>query len=237
MPTSSNRYTPAPCAETEYQSGSRGRVLRNIQGITSKREMDRLEFEAFFRVQLEYSEHKITSATRFISALLRQMHKDWLGGLYEWAGQYRTVNLSKGGFSWPPAYLVASNMERFESGLLRECTPCRGVNISAVAEKVARVHGEFLLIHPFREGNGRMARWLGDLMSQQAGYPAPLWRLGNRSRAARQQQYLEAIRKAYAEDYRLLTDFVAGALEDAVSESRRPSAGRNPRAPSKREES
>jgi fido (protein-threonine AMPylation protein) len=41
----------------------------------------------------------------------------------EWAGDYRTVNVAKGGFAWPPAYLVASHMEALESGLLREHTP------------------------------------------------------------------------------------------------------------------
>lgn len=32
------------------------------------------------------------------AALLRQMHRDWLGDIYEWAGKYRTVELEKEGF-------------------------------------------------------------------------------------------------------------------------------------------
>jgi len=34
---------------------------------------------------------------RFTADDIRVMHHRWLGELYEWAGEYRTVNLSKGG--------------------------------------------------------------------------------------------------------------------------------------------
>ena len=36
---------------------------------------------------------------------------------------------------------------------------------------LARTHAEFILIHPFREGNGRLARLLNTLMAFQAGLP------------------------------------------------------------------
>ena len=36
----------------------------------------------------------------------------------------------------------------------------------------AAVHAEPILIHPFREGNGRCARLLATLMGLQAGLPA-----------------------------------------------------------------
>lgn len=35
---------------------------------------------------------------------------------------------------------------------------------------IAIVHGELLFIHPFREGNGRTARLLANLMCRKAGY-------------------------------------------------------------------
>ena len=34
------------------------------------------------------------------------------------------------------------------------------------------VHVEFIIIHPFREGNGRTARILADLMAMQSNYPS-----------------------------------------------------------------
>lgn len=207
-----NRYKAPPGPETETQPGSRGRVLRNRLGITRVRDIERAEFEALVAVQEVYVRDHIAPNTRFTAALVRQMHADWLGGLYEWAGQYRTVNVAKGGFAWPPAYLVPANMEAFERGLLREMTPCPPGGIEATAHRLAVVHAEFLLIHPFRDGNGRMARWLADLMAIQSGHQPPSYRFGGRGGRARRARYLEAVRRGYRGDLGLLDGFFADAL-------------------------
>ena len=152
----SGRYQPATGSEAEGEPGSRGRVLRNKPGIWHKREMDRVEFEALTRAQMEFL-GRVTPDTRFTADGLRSMHRSWLGELYEWAGEYRTVEMEKGGFRWPPAYLVAHNMAQLEQGLLRRHTPCRPASLDMVARHMAEVHAELLLIHPFRDGNGRLA--------------------------------------------------------------------------------
>jgi cell filamentation protein len=54
---------------------------------------------------------------------------------------------------------------------LGEYTPCRFDAIDMQAAALAVVHGELILIHPFREGNGRCARLLAMLMGLQAGLP------------------------------------------------------------------
>ena len=103
------RYRRPEGAEAETQTGSRGLVLRNRLGIARKREMDQAENEALLAAQNRYLE-RIGPETRFTAALLREMHGDWLRGIYEWAGQYRTVELQKGDFAWPPAFRVADNL-------------------------------------------------------------------------------------------------------------------------------
>lgn len=45
--------------------------------------------------------------------------------------------------------------------------------VDCLLEDLAIIHAEFLLIHPFREGNGRLARWLAELMCLQSGLPLP----------------------------------------------------------------
>ncbi len=116
------RYLSASGVEAESQPGSRGRVLRNKPGIHRKREMDRAEFEALTRAQTEFLE-QVTTETRFTAETLRSMHRAWLGDLYQWAGEYRTVEMEKGGFRWPSAYLVAQNMAALEQVLLHRHTP------------------------------------------------------------------------------------------------------------------
>jgi cell filamentation protein len=146
--------------------------------------------------------------------------------LYEWAGQYRTVELAKGDFRWPPAFRVSQNVDTFEKRVLASCTPCRPGPLAEVARRIAEVHAELLLIHPFREGNGRMARWVSDLMAFQAGLPAPDYGFIGREARKRRMTYLEAVRKGYLQDYEPLTVFFVQAFERRLREDRRGRAAR-----------
>ena len=140
------------------------------------------------------------------------MHHDWLSGVYEWAGEYRQVELEKDGFRWPPAERVADNMRNFERGILRQFTPCKPASLNAVARSIATVHAELLLIHPFRDGNGRLARWLADIMATQAGYPAPAYGFSGRGSKKRRADYLLAVQQGYIENYLPLARFFEEAI-------------------------
>jgi cell filamentation protein len=180
--------------------------------------MDRAEYQALLQAQEIYV-NRLHSDTSFTAALLCEMHRDWLGGIYEWAGAYRTVELAKGDFQWPPAHLVSANMATFEAGMLREHTPCRPAPLSEVTRRLAEVHAELLLIHPFREGNGRLGRWLADLMALQAGYDLPEYGFRGRGAKARQARYLEAVKQGYLENYGALAAFFLEALERRLTRS------------------
>jgi len=214
-----SRYVTPEGVEAEFEPGSRGRVLRNRLHITRKLEIDRAELETLVTAQREYLT-RIGPDTRLTAELLCRMHRDWLGGIYEWAGRYRTVELTKGSFRWPPAFRVTENMDTFEKGILARCTPCRAGPLAEVARCLAEVHAELLLIHPFREGNGRLARWVSDLMALQAGLPAPDYGLAGRGAGRRREAYLEAVREGYVRDYEPLTAFFVEALERRLRERR-----------------
>ena len=99
--TMPSRYVSPTGPEAETEPGSRGRVLRNLLSVARKSEIDRIEHDALLRAQTKY-QHDISQDTRFTSKLICGMHQDWLGKIYEWAGRYRTVELEKEGFRWPP---------------------------------------------------------------------------------------------------------------------------------------
>ena len=99
------------------------------------------------------------------------MHKMWLGDIYDWAGSYRQVNLSKGDFPSASALQLSRLMTEFEKGMLEKYTPSKFASQRQLVEAIAETHVEFVLIHPFREGNGRLARFLATLMGLQAGLP------------------------------------------------------------------
>lgn len=206
------RYVTPEGSQAESEPGSRGRVLRNLLGITRKADMDRIEYQALVRAQDVYLE-RVGPETRFTAGMLCAMHREWLGGIYAWAGEYRTVELQKGSFRWPPAYLVERNMQAFDQELLRTHTPCPAEALPRLARRMAEVHGELLLIHPFRDGNGRLARWLADVMALQAGLPAPKYDFEGRGGSGRRLFYLAAVTRAYGKDYEPLVEFFVAAIE------------------------
>ena len=78
---------------------------------------------------------------------------------------------------------------------------------------MAEVHAELLLIHLFREGNGRLSRWLADLMALQAGLGPPDYGFAGRGSRSSQSRYLDAVKRGYVQDYDSLTDFFREAME------------------------
>lgn len=216
MPQNPSRYWNTG-VEAEWQPGSGRRVLRNLKGITRKTEMDQNEADALLAVQERYLDI-ISPDTRFTAKLICEMHKAWLGELYVWAGQYRTVEMQKGNFRWPPASRVPQNMAAFEQEYLAKLTPCMPGQLALVSESVATIHAELLLVHPFREGNGRLARWLADLMFLQAGYPLPRYNFSGRGASKHKTTYLNAVIKGYIQELKPLTDFFRDCVEERLRE-------------------
>jgi cell filamentation protein len=187
--------------ESEFEPGSRGRVLRNLLGIRSVREMARYESEALLAATQQMIDETRTDQ-RFTADDICRIHRLWLGGIYAWAGQYRTVNVAKDEFPFAAASQVRRLMRELEVGPLRKYTPCQSATAEEQAHAMAVVHAELILVHPFREGNGRCARVLAMLMGLQAGLP-PLDFFGVRGRE--KQRYISAVHAGLDRDYDPMT--------------------------------
>jgi cell filamentation protein len=195
--------------ENLFEPGSRGRVLKNLLGIKSKREMDRTEGREQVRA-LEELTALYDREHRFTAADICHIHRTWLARIYSWAGRYRQVNLVKDDFPFAAAAQIPRLMTEFERGPLRRFTPCRPAPTETLAMALAVVHVELVLIHPFREGNGRVARLLAVLMGLQAGLP-PLFfdRLAGR----RRQRYFAAVRAGLERDYEPMAQMFSAVIE------------------------
>jgi cell filamentation protein len=165
-----NRYDTSHLVDDQYEPGSNNQVLKNKFGITSVSEMDRYEKEEQLRALDELTDI-FEKDHRFSAVDICKMHKIWLGNIYEWAGKYRQVKMSKEDFTFAFPEQISKLMTEFEKGPLREFTPCHFKTHTEIARALAVVHTELVLIHPFREGNGRVARMLAILMAIQAGLP------------------------------------------------------------------
>jgi cell filamentation protein len=165
-----SRYSTSHLSEAQFEPGSKDLVLRNKLGITSPNEIDRIEKEEQLRA-LEELTGLFDADHRFTAADICHMHSIWLRNIYEWAGQDRQVKISKRDFSFAFPEHIPKLMAEFEEGPLQEFTPCQFKTHDKLAEALAIVHAELVLIHPFRDGNGRVARMLAVLMALQAGLP------------------------------------------------------------------
>lgn len=183
--------------QAEFEPGSRGRVLRNRPGIVSVREMQQAESDALLAAH-EWAAGHFDAGHRFTADDVCLLHREWLGGIYTWAGEYRSVNVSKGGFLFAAAGQIPRLMDDLGRKELARCTPCAGMNEEQLLMALAQTHAELVLIHPFREGNGRCARLLVWLMALQAGYPSlDFSPLAGRGKLA----YVAAIHAAVGGDY------------------------------------
>lgn len=89
---------------------------------------------------------------------LQQIHAFLFGGLYEFAGQIRTKNISKGGFVFANCLYLEKIFNQIEA--------MPENNIDEIIDKYIEMN----IAHPFMEGNGRATRiWLDQLLKIRIG--------------------------------------------------------------------
>lgn len=196
-----NKYDTSQNVEDQYEPGSNGKVLKNLLGITDLDEMNAIEYKLLCKTEEKYLE-EITIDLRFTAKYIYDIHKYWLGKVYPWAGRPRTVQIRKGGITFCMPEHIEKEMNRLEEEELKEYTPCNFKNIDKIAKAMAVVHSEFELIHPFREGNGRIGRLIITLMASQAGYAIESL---DEYIANNWDNYISGIYKGLDKDYSQLT--------------------------------
>ena len=191
----------------EFQPGSNDLVLANKLGIQSVEDMDDLELELLQRLYEEVLVKHLPNRVLTVEDL-KTWHRRWLGNVFDWAGQERSVNMGKDGFMFAASAQIPRLLAEFERTCLARWTPCHGLDTDALVEAIAITHVEFILIHPFREGNGRLSRLLADVMAVQADRGP----LDYSSWNADKPTYIQAIHQGVQMEYAPMKRLVAQAL-------------------------
>jgi cell filamentation protein len=143
-------------------------TLRNRLGISDAAALT--QAEARIAAAAEYVLfHERLDLGRYDLAHLRALHRHLFGAVYEWAGELRTVNITKGTTvfalaEWlePQANQIFASLA--EEGFLLELPRNRFV------EGASRLLSDLNALHPFREGNGRTQRAFLRLLAGEAGW-------------------------------------------------------------------
>jgi len=194
----------------KYDSpNSQSEILPNLLGLTTAEEIGLSEFEGFLRAEIELTE-SLTSRTKFNLAFILKIHKLSLSHLYSFAGKYRDVNISKAGFPFAAARFLTQTMKSFEEEMLFQLQNSYSTK-DLLIKDIARVHGELLFIHPFREGNGRTARILANLMSRKQGF-GPL--KFERITEERFDEYVQAVQASASKEYEKMEQLIKSIFPD-----------------------
>ena len=194
-------------SEGQYEKDSDEQVLANKLGIAASNEMDEAELVLLEQLYQSVFEEQFPEGHLSV-AMLKSWHRRWLGNIYEWAGQERAVNISKGGFMFAAAPQIPRLLADFERSCLARWTPCHGMDTDTLAEAMAITHVEFILIHPFREGNGRLSRLLADVMAVQSGRGPLDYSAWNAHKTA----YIQAIHQGVEMNYAPMKQLFVQAL-------------------------
>ena len=125
-------------------------ALENKLGLTSSADLAREEERISKKKAVEILENGVLDkleAGKFSS--LRAIHKYLFDEIYDFAGEIRTVNISKGSFRFAPLMYLEAALENIDK------MP------QSTYDEIVEKYVEMNIAHPFREGNGRSARiWL-----------------------------------------------------------------------------
>jgi cell filamentation protein len=210
-----DRYDTTGNIEAEYVDEAET-VLVNKKGITDLETLQ-VEEEECLAKAYESLLSEVRIDTLMTCELLLHIHERIFDDLYEWAGQYRTVNISKPGTTWPPPIYIDQSMQEFERTTLAKYPASVLADDDAFCKAVAEIQGEFLVIHPFREGNARTIKMMCNLLAAQSGRPLLKYDTSDEAR----DSYIAAAKAAFTRKYGLMTDIIRRALTEARSQSDR----------------
>lgn len=149
-----------------------------LEGITVGGKALREHFEAInHRNAIYYVEDIIKKQESFSEWQIRNIHQLILKNIDDDnAGRYRQQNvLISGATTTPPDYtLLNDKMAQFVDWYNTEADQLHAIELAA------KVHADFVGIHPFIDGNGRTSRLLMNLELMKAGYPPCVIKVENR---------------------------------------------------------
>lgn len=175
-------------------------MLNNKLGITDQVKLARAE-EKISKANAKklYDSGDIHTLEVGMYKDLSDIHRYLFSDIYDFAGEIRTVNISKGNFRFAPVMYLEASLKFIDQ------MPQQTI------EEIVAKYVEMNVAHPFREGNGRCTRiWL-DLILKKELKKVIDWNLINK------ESYLSAIKRSPVNDLEiryLLTNALTESIDN-----------------------
>lgn len=187
-------------------------VLKNRFGITDQAALDQVEADIVAARSYELRQQPLSG--NFDLPHLQAMHRYLFGDIYEWAGELRTVDVSKGNSRFAHHNFIRDAGNQIFQGLSREqCLA--GLDLNAFSDRAGYYLGEINALHPFREGNGRAQREFISHLGYENGYVIEWQNIT-------QDQVLQAAIRSYNGDSLQLAGLIRENTRPLEAEQQRP---------------
>lgn len=130
-------------------------VLKNKLDIKDRAKLEKLENALIVFKIYELRKKGITGNFDFDHLL--SIHRYLLFDLYDFAGELRTENIAKDNFKFADTRFIEQELIKLFEELKNE-NYLSGLNKEDLAKKLSYYLAELNVLHPFREGNGRVTR-------------------------------------------------------------------------------
>ena len=142
-------------------------VLRNLPGLRDQAGLARYEYRATWLRRIELYQSPVQGL--FDLAHLCEVHRRLFQDVFDWAGELRTVSISKGSTTFFYGDWAMADQYVFgylaDGPLLHDGPITDEVFVANISELLARIND----LHPFREGNGRAQRAFLDQVAGHSG--------------------------------------------------------------------
>ncbi|WP_095194222.1 Fic family protein [Pseudomonas sp. Irchel 3A7] len=171
-------------------------VLINLLNLRDSNDLDEAEryLNEIASAQMEFVLPPYSLKT------LQQVHRTLFGKIYSWAGELRTLGISKGDTRFCVPEFIEGEVKK-EFSKMAKAGWFEGYSRDLLVSSIAESYGTLNIAHPFREGNGRTQRIVFEFIIFNAGYSID-WGLAER------QEWIDAcIAPFYGDDRPLITIF------------------------------
>ncbi|WP_310195573.1 putative adenosine monophosphate-protein transferase Fic [Pseudomonas hunanensis] len=167
-------------------------ILKNLLGIEND--------EQLFIAERDFSELAASQIDFCLPpydlGYLQRLHRLLFQDVYDWAGEIRTLDISKGDTRFCTVTRIEPESVKILAAMEVEGW-FEGYDRAALISAVAESFGDLNMVHPFREGNGRAQRILFEHLILNAGFQIDWWQ-------ADPQEWVDANIAAVVCDYSAL---------------------------------
>lgn len=205
------QHSTKPKGATSYRETAFG-IMPRSKLLILELEGTKRGLDLIYRLVAESTKSEVTPE------IILKIHKESFGWIFpEWAGKYRTIRVEFSGKEAVPFHQIPELIINLCADLkerLKSLSSAKEEYLEEVVELLAWFQHRFVLIHPFQDYNGRVARMLTILILLTLNLPPIEIRAET---GTDRRKYLEAMYAADKSSYSKLENLIGRALSESLT--------------------